>query len=83
MKPPPCVLDRWAGGSLTRRPKRPFDVSRPRQSRERNLINTYNYSALQKHVFLKKHRNPGKMTLPVSGDVQALRDALKVTEGRV
>ena len=24
MKPPPCVVDRWADGSLTRRPKRPF-----------------------------------------------------------
>ena len=31
MKPPPCVVDRWAGGSLTRRPKRPFVVSWLRQ----------------------------------------------------
>ena len=31
MKPPPCVVDRWAGGSLTRRPKGPFAVSWPRQ----------------------------------------------------
>ena len=28
---PPCVVDRWAGGSLTRRPKGPFAVSWPRQ----------------------------------------------------
>ena len=27
VKPPPCVVDRWAGGSLTRRPKGPFAVS--------------------------------------------------------
>ena len=31
VKPPPCVVDRWAGGSLTRRPKGPFAVSWPRQ----------------------------------------------------
>ena len=24
VKPPPCVVDRWAGGSLTRRPKVSF-----------------------------------------------------------
>ena len=27
VEPPPCVVDRWAGGSLTRRPKSPFAVS--------------------------------------------------------
>ena len=27
VKPPLCVVDRWAGGSLTRRPKSPFAVS--------------------------------------------------------
>ena len=26
VKPPPCVVDRWAGGILTRRPKDPFAV---------------------------------------------------------
>ena len=31
MKPPPCVVDRWAIGSLNRRPKGPFAVSWPRQ----------------------------------------------------
>ena len=31
VKPPPCVVDRSAGGSLTRRPKGPFAVSWPRQ----------------------------------------------------
>ena len=31
VKPPPCVVDRWAGGSLTRKPKDPFAVSWPRQ----------------------------------------------------
>ena len=29
-KPPPCVANRWAGGSLTGRPKGPFTVSGPR-----------------------------------------------------
>ena len=38
MKPPPCVVDRWAGGSLTRRPKGPFAVSWPRQLGEKNVI---------------------------------------------
>ena len=38
MKPPPCVVDRWAGGSLTRRPKSPFAVSWPRQLGESNVI---------------------------------------------
>ena len=31
VKPPPCVVDRWAGGSLTRRPKGTFAVSWTRQ----------------------------------------------------
>ena len=31
VKPPPCVVNRWAGGSLTRRLKGPFAVSWPRQ----------------------------------------------------
>ena len=38
MKPPLCVVDRWAGGSLTRRPKGPFAVSWPRQLGEWNVI---------------------------------------------
>ena len=38
MKPPPCVVDRWAGGSLTRRPKGPFAVSWLRQLGEKNVI---------------------------------------------
>ena len=39
MKPPSCVIDRWAGDSLTRRPKGPFAVSWPRQLGKCN----YNY----------------------------------------
>ena len=31
VKPPPCVVDRWADGTLTRRPKGPFAVSWPKQ----------------------------------------------------
>ena len=31
VKPPPCVVDRWAGGSLTRKPKCPFAGSWQRQ----------------------------------------------------
>ena len=31
VKFPPCVVDRWAGGSLTRRWKGPFAVFWPRQ----------------------------------------------------
>ena len=31
MKPPPCVVDRWAGGSFPRGPKGSFAVSWPRQ----------------------------------------------------
>ena len=38
MKPPPSVVDRLAGGSLTRRPKGPFAVSWPRQLGEKNVI---------------------------------------------
>ena len=38
MKPPRCVVDRWAGGSLTRRPKGPFDVSWPRQLGDQDVI---------------------------------------------
>ena len=30
-EPTPCVVDRWAGSCLTRRPKGPFAVSWPRQ----------------------------------------------------
>ena len=30
-QPPPCEVDRWVGGSLTRRQKGPFAVSWPRQ----------------------------------------------------
>ena len=30
VKPSPCVVDWWAGGSLTRRPKGPYAVSWPR-----------------------------------------------------
>ena len=30
VKPSPCVVDRWVGGSLTRRQKDPFAVSWPR-----------------------------------------------------
>ena len=44
MKPPLCVVDRWAGGSLTRRPKGPFAVSWPRQLGKSNVI-TINYLA--------------------------------------
>ena len=35
VKPPPCLVDRWAGGSLTQRSKGPFAVSWPRQLREK------------------------------------------------
>ena len=38
MKPPLCVVDKWAGGSLTRRPKGPFAVSWPRQLGESKVI---------------------------------------------
>ena len=38
MKPPPCVADRWVGGSLTRRPKGSFAVSYPRKLGEQNVI---------------------------------------------
>ena len=31
VKPPACVEDSWAGGSLTRRPKGPFAVAWHRQ----------------------------------------------------
>ena len=31
------VLDRWAGGSLTRRPKGPFAVTWPKQLGEQNV----------------------------------------------
>ena len=31
VKPSPCVVEKWAGGSLTRRPKGPLAVSWPRQ----------------------------------------------------
>ena len=49
MKPPPCVVDRWAGGSLTRRPKGPFAVSWPRQLGEQNVI-TLDYYLPQKRT---------------------------------
>ena len=32
------MVDRWAGSSLTRRPKGRFAVARPRQLGERNVI---------------------------------------------
>ena len=63
MKPLPCVVDRWAGGSLTRRPKGPFAVSWPRQLGEYNvntititiMINKfrifYSYAKVQLQVF--------------------------------
>ena len=38
MKPPPCVVDMWAGGSLTRRSKGTFAVSWPRQLGEYIVI---------------------------------------------
>ena len=54
MSPPPCVVDRWAGGSLTRRPKGPFAVSWPRQLGEYNVI-TITITALgPKNKFLNK-----------------------------
>ena len=31
------MVDRWAGGSLTQRPKGPFAVSWPRQLSEKNV----------------------------------------------
>ena len=31
VKPPPCVVDKWIGGSLNRRPRGLFAVSRPRK----------------------------------------------------
>ena len=31
VKPPSCVVDKWAGGSLIRRPKVPFAVPWPKQ----------------------------------------------------
>ena len=31
LKSPPCVVNRWAGGSLIRKSKDAFVVSRPRQ----------------------------------------------------
>ena len=34
VKPSPCVVYRWADGSLTRRPKGTFAVSLPRQLSE-------------------------------------------------
>ena len=37
-KPPPCVVDRLTGGSLTRRPKGPFAVSWPKQLGKLNVI---------------------------------------------
>ena len=43
MKPPPCVVDRWAGGSLTRRPKGPFAVSWPRQLGVKNVRTILTY----------------------------------------
>ena len=36
-EPPPCVVDRWADGSLTRRPKDPFVVSWSRQLGKQKL----------------------------------------------
>ena len=34
MKPPPCAVDRWAAGSLTRRRKYSFAIFWPRQFEE-------------------------------------------------
>ena len=38
MKPPPCVVDVLAGGSLTRRPKGPFAVPWPKQLANKKVI---------------------------------------------
>ena len=38
VKPLSSVVDKWAGGSLTRRPKGPFAVSWPRQLDEESLF---------------------------------------------
>ena len=38
MKSPPRVINRWANGSLTRRPKGPIAVSWPRQFGKQNVI---------------------------------------------
>ena len=46
MKHPPRVVYRWAGGSLTQRPKRPFAVSWPRKLGEQNVITIIDFSLL-------------------------------------
>ena len=38
LQPPTCVVDRWVGGSLTRRLKGPFAVSWPVQHGEQLII---------------------------------------------
>ena len=53
MKPSPCVADRWAGGSLTRRPKGCFAVSWTRQLGEQNVI----IVAIRNTIYLNKIDN--------------------------
>ena len=50
--PPPCVVDRWAGDSLTRRPKGPFALSWSRQLGEER----WNY-IINKIVEATKNKN--------------------------